>query len=314
MNAALPATGDARWADWRRMQVTQLVRRIYLNAIAVKPRLVVSAAVIAFGAAPVDAAGWLGAEAYWRVYQDWRAWLEEGILDVAMPMVYRREHDRTQASQFDQWLDWFVPRHYGRAVVAGEGAFVNSVEGTLAQTRRGLAPRAGERAAGVALYSMATASAAVVANPLSLPPAQNTPVRNIDELASGLTSGQSGDGRTRYEPVDRYPPVFADAAFVPALPWKAAPVHGHLLGFIVDEDGEPFDGAAVRLVDTKTGIERSTESDGGGFYGFVDLPPGRYVLHGTADGRQVNAIAVTITAGLVTEADTTARSVRHHEP
>jgi len=44
-----PAPNDAAWSQWRRDQVTALVRRIYLSAIAIRPSLTVSAALIAFG-------------------------------------------------------------------------------------------------------------------------------------------------------------------------------------------------------------------------------------------------------------------------
>jgi len=85
-----PAQNDPLWSQWRRDQVTNIVRRVYLNALAVKPQLRVSAALIAFGGGPANEAAWTSAEAYWRVYQDWRSWTEEGILDIAMPMNYKR--------------------------------------------------------------------------------------------------------------------------------------------------------------------------------------------------------------------------------
>src|SRR5512143_3543891 len=44
----LPATGDPQWMQWRRDQVTNLVRRVYLNTIAMKPNVKVSAALIAY--------------------------------------------------------------------------------------------------------------------------------------------------------------------------------------------------------------------------------------------------------------------------
>jgi uncharacterized lipoprotein YddW (UPF0748 family) len=77
--------------------VSNLVRRIYLNAIARKPDAKISAALIAFGGGPASEAFWARAEAYWRVYQDWRAWTEEGILDLAAPMAYKRENEVSQA-------------------------------------------------------------------------------------------------------------------------------------------------------------------------------------------------------------------------
>ena len=79
------------------------MRRVYLNALAIKPNLKISAALIAFGGIGSTEAAWNSAEAYWRVYQDWRAWTQEGILDIAIPMVYKAEHTATVRPQYDQW-------------------------------------------------------------------------------------------------------------------------------------------------------------------------------------------------------------------
>ncbi|MBA3711757.1 MAG: family 10 glycosylhydrolase, partial [Pyrinomonadaceae bacterium] len=96
-----PAPNDALWVQWRRDQVTNFVRRLYLEAITIKPQIKVSAALIAFGGIGSTEAAWNSAEAYWRVYQDWRAWTEEGILDIAIPMNYKREHVAAQVAQYD---------------------------------------------------------------------------------------------------------------------------------------------------------------------------------------------------------------------
>jgi len=47
------------------------------SARAAKPDLLLSAAVIAYPA-----------RAYLSMYQDWRRWLDEGLLDFAVPMLY----------------------------------------------------------------------------------------------------------------------------------------------------------------------------------------------------------------------------------
>jgi uncharacterized lipoprotein YddW (UPF0748 family) len=87
-----PAQNDPLWNQWRRDQVTNVVRRIYLGSIAINPQVKISGSLIAFGGGPTTEASWNSAEAYWRVYQDWRAWTEEGILDIAAPMAYKAEH------------------------------------------------------------------------------------------------------------------------------------------------------------------------------------------------------------------------------
>jgi len=59
--------------------VTNLVRGIYQGALAIKPQVKLSAAVIPWGDGPRTDADWQKTSAYSSVFQDWRAWLEEGI-------------------------------------------------------------------------------------------------------------------------------------------------------------------------------------------------------------------------------------------
>ncbi|MBK9372471.1 MAG: family 10 glycosylhydrolase [Holophagales bacterium] len=47
-----PEPGDEEWMAWRRRQVSHVVRRVFLEAKALKPRIVVSASVIPWGARP----------------------------------------------------------------------------------------------------------------------------------------------------------------------------------------------------------------------------------------------------------------------
>lgn len=64
--SATPAPGDATWLQWRRDQVTALVRKVYLNAWAVKRNVRISAALIAYGNPPADLslASWQAKESY----------------------------------------------------------------------------------------------------------------------------------------------------------------------------------------------------------------------------------------------------------
>ncbi len=69
-----------RWDAWRREKVTELVAAIGEQTSQVHPGLRLSAAVISY----VD-------RAYLSLSQDWRRWLEEGLLDFAVPMVYSKD-------------------------------------------------------------------------------------------------------------------------------------------------------------------------------------------------------------------------------
>jgi hypothetical protein len=300
-----PAQNNPLWNQWRRDQVSNLVRRVYLNAIAVKPHLKVSASLIAFGGGPTTEPGWNSAEAYWRVYQDWRAWTEEGILDIAMPMNYKREHSTNEVALYERWNEWAKDHRYNRAVVIGNGVFLNAIEGSLRQTRRALAPStAGNSALGVIFFSMATSNVAVTGNPFSIPAGQNTPIRSFAEFAAGLTTGKSADGATPYEDTLAFPsPVFGAPATTPALAWKASPTVGHLMGFAKLPDGTPLDTATVTIKNLDTQAISSGATDGGGFYGGVDLPPGQYLVKAELGPDTLYSCVVTVTAGTVAVAD-----------
>lgn len=310
-----PAQNDPLWSQWRRDQVTNLVRRIYLDSIAIRPRIKVSGAFIAFGSGPVTESGWLSAEAYWRVYQDWRAWTEEGIIDVAIPMIYQREHLASGRTAFDRWNDWVRNHQYGRAALMGIGGFLNSIEGTLPQVRRALAPSAmGNRNLGVTVFSMATSNVAVGANPLSIPPGQDTPARPFAEFAAGLVTGRSTNGATLFEDPAAHPaPIFEQPAAIPDLPWKTDPQVGYLRGFMRDESGAIVDTGTVAIERVGGGAAPTgrasvaTASDGGGFYGGVDLAPGDFTVTVTPVGQALYTAACTaeVRAGQVTTFDIT---------
>ncbi|MCA1622137.1 MAG: family 10 glycosylhydrolase [Acidobacteria bacterium] len=290
-----PLPSDAAWKQWRRDQVTNFVRRIYLSAIDEKPHLKVSAALIAFGGIGSTEAAWNSAEAYWRVYQDWRAWTEEGILDIAIPMAYKREHN-AEAATYDQWDAWLRAHLYDRAGLMGQGGLLNAVEGTLRQTRRTLTPAGGTNLSGIIFYSMATSNVAVPTppaagtNPFALPAPTPTGVRSFPEYASGLTTGKSVNGLTLYEPAGQTP-IFDLPAERPTLSWKLAPTVGHLKGEFFGADGKPLDTAAVTVENMDTHATRSTATDGNGFFGSVDLTPGPYAARAGGSYQCFNVVA-----------------------
>lgn len=94
--------------DWRREQITRLVREVYKRAHAIRPDIVVSAAVFS---------NWPSSRT--SIGQDAAAWAEEGIVDLLMPMTYTNSDERL-ASLTKQ----HVALTRGRAVlVEGIGAF-----------------------------------------------------------------------------------------------------------------------------------------------------------------------------------------------
>jgi uncharacterized lipoprotein YddW (UPF0748 family) len=81
--AASPDTDPEAWRDWRVAQVTATVRKIHEAVSAHRPGIVFTASVMAD---PDDARE--------TKYQDYVAWLEEGILDAAIVMNYTDDVER----------------------------------------------------------------------------------------------------------------------------------------------------------------------------------------------------------------------------
>lgn len=149
-----PAPTDPNWVAWRRDQVTELVRHIYVGAKALKPNVAVTAAVIAWGKGPQTPDDWERQPAFASVLQDWWKWLDDGIVDYVLPMNYYREAGE-QSAWFDTWTQWQVSHAGKRGVVLGMGSYLNSADGALAQLGRARALGA----LGVALYSYAVPTA-----------------------------------------------------------------------------------------------------------------------------------------------------------
>ncbi|MFA5437775.1 MAG: family 10 glycosylhydrolase [Candidatus Omnitrophota bacterium] len=73
------------WDNWRRDQITSLVRRIAKRVKEKSRDLLVSAAVIP-----------AGERAYASLFQNWAFWLEEGILDYVVLMNYTLDNQLTK--------------------------------------------------------------------------------------------------------------------------------------------------------------------------------------------------------------------------
>lgn len=106
-----------RFAQFQREQITLLVQRIYKEVKKRRPATLVSAAVFANDE-----------NAYTRRFQDWRRWLQMGILDVACPMAYS-----TDTAVFKKQVEvaTLAAHGAGRRVWAGIGAYRIPVESTV---------------------------------------------------------------------------------------------------------------------------------------------------------------------------------------
>ena len=250
-----PGATDPGWLQFRRDQVTALVRKVYLEALALKPRLTISAATITFAPGIVSTPEWSVSAAYSDVLQDWRAWTEEGILDWNLPMTYFRQSEYAEA--FVRWTSFVADHQYRRRAAPGLAFYLNSVSQTLQQIERArsTAPQGG-RATGLLAYSYAS---------LATDAAR-------DEMLAALTHP------SRHSSL----PPFAHPAVAPTTPWKTSNSTGHLKGLVIrSADQTAIDGARVQLSGP---VERQLTTDATGFFGAVDLPPGGYQVQIQARG------------------------------
>lgn len=284
----LPEPDDPEWAAWRRDQTANLVRKIYLNAIAVKPQIKVSSAVITWGDGPVREEDWEKTRAFAEVFQDWRGWLQEGIIDMVIPMNYFSEWSSTQQVWYDRWIEWEKNHPYERHIVIGPGIFTQYIDETLAQIRRAQAPSAsGNNAAGVALYAYGASHPYSNddyidwGSSLGLPRQPHIYIPGTNDWLYRLLSQEGG----YQDPVsDKFiptRPVFPTRVDTPEMPWKTQAKNGYIMGTVRDSFGKTYDDLKMVLESLNPNPEapklrRVIYTDGNGWFGMAGLPPGHY--------------------------------------
>jgi uncharacterized lipoprotein YddW (UPF0748 family) len=264
-----PEPTDPAWSQWRRDRVTELARRLYIRAKAIKPTIQISAATITWGGlGSAGGAEWERSAAYSRTFQDWPAWLAEGILDFAVPMHYFNESNPQHRSWYEDWMA-FDRAHSGRrAVVSGIGAWLNTPEQNIAQAARALAPdEQGRALAGAAFFSYAQ-------------PRSNSDAERRRAFMDDLRRS-----------------VFAAPAAPPAWPWITNPTGGHIQG-IATIDGQVAPDAKVTLIREGAWLG-DIYATADGWYGAVELPPGRYMVVITREDGAQAVYETTVTAGVV---------------
>ncbi len=280
-----PPTSDPAWTQWRRDQVTTIVRKIYLETYAIRPNIRISADTITYGAGPQIVGGWEKTRTYAEVLQDWVGWLREGILDLNIAMNYKRDTDAQQRSWYAQWSDFAKDSQFQRQSAIGSAMYLNDLPSTIRQLRTAVAAStAGAPSAGWTGYSYRTPDAATNAGTRSGASART-------ELINALTKPSSDD------PVS--PAVFASPAAAPAMPWKDQPSFGQLRGIALDAAGTPIGQATVTLHDANNTFIAQQVTDGSGWFGFVDLVPGAYLATIDATRAVASGGNVTVTAGQV---------------
>lgn len=264
-----PLYTDSAFKQWRRDQVTSVVRKTYASAIAAKPSIKISVATITWG----NYSSWTSTSAFSRNYQDWLSWMQEGTVDFVAPMCY---YDQSvYPTYYANWINFAKNSRYNRHIIIGQASYENSITNTITQTRSALAPSTtGKYADGIVFYSYA---------------APSSTGQTLANLIQGLTQPSSYDTIT--------PPVFSSAVSTPTMTWKTSPTKGHMKGTVLNgATGAPIDGALITLSGPAS---RTQYTDGTGFYAFIDLTPGSYTVTAAKAGFSSASYTLTVTAGNV---------------
>ncbi|NLH71879.1 MAG: family 10 glycosylhydrolase [Verrucomicrobia bacterium] len=219
-----PSPDDSWWMQWRRDQVTSLLRRVYLTAAAVKPNVTISAATITWTPTATTFSSWLKAAPWSSVLQDWRGWMQERILDLNVPMAYFRHE--THATSWAEWGRFAKQNRFQRHLAIGIGAYLNTISNSIVQMRSTrVAPGAGiPPADGLVIYSYAA-------------PAKDATRADFVTALTTVTTNAPAP-----------PPIFVEPVNTPPMPWKTNPQVSGATGRITNSrTGRPIEGAQVEL-------------------------------------------------------------------
>jgi uncharacterized lipoprotein YddW (UPF0748 family) len=281
-----PAPGDEQWMEWRRTQVTNLVRRVSIEAKAINPRIKISAALIPWGRPPSTETDFADVAPMQRIFQNWHQWMKDGLIDLAVPMNYAQETNERVRGWFDGWIAWEKRHAHGRQLAVGLGAYLNTHDDLLAQIARVRATADGRSAAGVSLFSYAVPR---------LPP-DRKPGSDLPATPDAAAAGP-----------DRFAfllPAFRNPARVPAMAWIATPSRGWIAGTVTTRRAGAADGVLVRYKRTGFGWfrrARTVAADANGYFAVAQMKAGRYRLW--TDGSA--PVMVQVEPGKVARADIT---------
>jgi uncharacterized lipoprotein YddW (UPF0748 family) len=151
-----PDPKDPAWVEWRRNQVTELLRKTREAVKAARADIQFGASAITYGAPPLKPDEFLkkstpGAYALC----DWQGWAQQGIVDAISLMDYKAAE--TRAGEFEGWMNFALANKGKAKVTVVVGGWMNTARLTSALM---LLPIFDPRADGVALYSYHSPSAA----------------------------------------------------------------------------------------------------------------------------------------------------------
>ncbi len=111
--------------DWRRNNLTEILRKFKANAKPLNPYLKVGATPIGIRKNLDGANGW---EGYSNVYQDTETWLKEGLVDYLTPQIY---WDFEKNPRFDVLAKDWVEKSYNKNIILGLAAYKDDVHPEL---------------------------------------------------------------------------------------------------------------------------------------------------------------------------------------
>jgi uncharacterized lipoprotein YddW (UPF0748 family) len=115
--------------DWRRDNISALVREAYQRCTAVRPSLQVGSAPIGIYQNLPTAKGWEGRNA---IFQDSRRWLREGYHDYVAPQIYWGLVRKGSRIDFEALVEDWKRGTSARQVIAGVAAYKDNVQPWLA--------------------------------------------------------------------------------------------------------------------------------------------------------------------------------------
>jgi uncharacterized lipoprotein YddW (UPF0748 family) len=250
-----PGVADPQWLQWRRDQVTNLVRRVYLEVKSIRPTVWVSAATITYREAPTNLEQFEQTRTYAEILQDWPAWMREGILDLNIPMNYKREREPDQVKWFDGWNQFAVQQKARGRVAVGTANYLNSALDGVNQLKRGLSVTGMDGWVG---YSY------------------RTPDSEVNSTRRSSLDGQKILGTN------------LAATFNSSAGWDAPSQNFTAVFGRVMRNGVGLSNARVELRAQSRNDALETVSDANGYYGFLDVQKDALTLTastGTASSR-----------------------------
>ena len=253
-----PDYTDPDWCDFRREQIKALGRKVYAKVKQLKWNIKISAATISWGGYYGD---FTQTAPYASVFQDWVGMMDEGILDLHVTMVYKREHIAGQAYDFRSWTQFTGQTKAGRHAIIGLGSYLNYIHNNITQM----------------CYAI--------------------DCEGIDgtNIYRYLVTCADGPEDISWKTIKA--DIYNQRRDIPETNWLKTPTFGILCGTVYDPSGQPCDSATIIL---SSGASGTQHSDGTGFYAFLKLSPGTNFSATANYGSNQLKKSFSITVGNVT--------------